>query len=127
MARKFYTARDIDELYSQGIRSLKVAAGDVLTDLAYEQAHRLGLHLEQEIPDAPPAAPVRPYISQVVNPPVKVETPPVSAPAPTPKPAPASDLADRIRQAVNTRLGDKIEPALLDSIIARVLKSTGLK
>ena len=121
MPKKFYTEKDIDELFRQGIRSLKVADNVMLTDLAYEHATHLGIHLDQDNADNPPAAPVRPYLSQS-------STPRVSTSAPPPSTATGSgDLQSRLRDAVTARLGNKIDPTLLDSIIVRVLKSTGLK
>jgi hypothetical protein len=49
--------------------------------------------------------------------------------APTPQADPLKDsaLAGRIRAAVNARLRDQIDAQLLDTIIRRVLASTGLK
>jgi hypothetical protein len=77
-------------------------------------------------PDTPPSAPVRPYIAQAGAP------KPVQMPAYTPAPAsPAAastkDLTARIKEAVNTRMGTQVDPTLLDVIIDRVLKSTGVK
>ena len=38
-----------------------------------------------------------------------------------------NDLAQRIHNAVVARLGNQVDPALLDTIIQRVLTSTGVK
>lgn len=115
MPKEFYTERDIEDMWKRGITSLQVHENVVLTELAYEKAQRLGMQLLRERPVDPPAAPVRPYLSQARKPEA------VAAPA-----AP-SDLAERIRQAVKARLGNQIDPQLLDSIIQRVLNSTGLR
>ena len=49
MKKTIYTARDIEDLVKNGATSLPVGEGDVvLTDLAYETAHRLGLKLLKE-------------------------------------------------------------------------------
>jgi hypothetical protein len=48
-------------------------------------------------------------------------------PAPQADPLKDSALAGHIRAAVNARLGNQIDPQLLDTIIRRVLASTGLK
>jgi hypothetical protein len=121
MSKTFYTEKDIDELFKQGIRSLKMTDQVALTDLAYERAHRLGIQLDQGYADTPPAAPVRPYLSQPAP-------PRASTPAPrSPTSSGRADLQARIREAVMTRLGNQIDPKLLDSIIQRVLKTTGLK
>ena len=63
MPKKFYTEKDIEELFNSGITSLKINDNVQLTGMAYEKAHRLGLHLLTDGPDTPPGAPVRPYLS----------------------------------------------------------------
>lgn len=120
MAKVFYTETDIQDMVARGVLSLEVNDNVVLTDLAYEKAQRLGLKLVRDEPQAPPAAPVRPYILQPSL---------LGQPAPAaPQPASASpDLAQRIRSAVQARMGSQIDPALLDTIIQRVLTSTGVK
>ena len=117
MPKEFYTERDIEDMFKRGILSLQVTDNVVLTELAYEKANRLGMQLLHEKPLEPPAAPVRPYISQVQT--------PVAAVAPA---APVEvELTARIRKAVLAQLGTQVDPALLDVIIQRVLKSTGVK
>jgi hypothetical protein len=117
MPKEFYTERDIEDMYKRGILSLQVNDNVVLTELAYEKANRLGVQLLRERPVEPPGAPVRPYISQG----------PLHQAAPT-APAPVeADLVQRIRAAVLAQLGNQVDPALLDVIIQRVLKSTGVK
>lgn len=118
MAKEFYTERDIEDMVKQGTLSLQVTDDVVLTELAFEKAQRLGMQLIRQQPLQPPAAPVRPYISQIAK--------------QMPQTAPASmvsekDLAGQIRNAVNAKLGPQIDPILLDAIIQRVIKSTGLK
>jgi hypothetical protein len=117
MPKEFYTERDIEDMFKRGIMSLQVNDNVVLTELAYEKANRLGMQLVRERPVEPPAAPVRPYISQGRE--------YAAAPA-TPAP-PEADLTARIRSAVLAQLGNQVDPALLDVIIQRVLKSTGVK
>jgi len=117
MPKEFYTERDIEDMFKRGIMSLQVTDNVVLTELAYEKANRLGMQLIKDRPLEPPAAPVRPYISQAQE----YGTTPVA-------PAPAEpDLMTRIRAAVLAQLGSQVDPALLDGIIQRVLKSTGVK
>ncbi len=118
MPKEFYTERDIEDMWKRGIMSLQLNDNVVLTELAYEKAQRLGMQLIKDRPVEPPAAPVRPYLSQASQ--------PAAAPAPPAPPAEA-DLAARIREAVNARLGTQVDPQLLDVIIQRVLKSTGVK
>jgi hypothetical protein len=118
MAKEFYTERDIEDMVKRGILSLQVNDNVVLTELAYEKANRLGMQLLCEKPHEPPAAPVRPYLSEPGK--------PAAAQAAAVHPAKA-DLSARIHAAVNARLGTQVDPALLDVIIERVLKSTGAK
>jgi hypothetical protein len=117
MPKEFYTERDIEDMYKRGILSLQVNDNVVLTELAYEKANRLGVQLLRERPVEPPSAPLRPYISQG----------PLQQAAPAVPAATAQDLTGRIRAAVLAQLGSQVDPALLDVIIQRVLKSTGVK
>jgi hypothetical protein len=124
MPKEFYTEKDIEDLVRRGVLSLEVNDNCVLTDLAYERANRLGMKLVRSQADNPPGAPVRPYISE------KVAARPATSTASTATPAvpsAQSDLPGRIRSAVIAKLGTQVDPAMLDSIIERVLKSTGLK
>jgi hypothetical protein len=128
MVKKFYTEKDIDDLFESGVRSLQMDDNIQMTGMAYEKAQRLGLTLLTNVPDQPPSAPVRPYLSSAGS----SSTPrsaPVMGKAPTPQADPLKDsaLAGRIRAAVNARLRDQIDAQLLDTIIRRVLASTGLK
>jgi hypothetical protein len=122
MPKTFYTEIDIEDMVKRGILSLEINDDVVLTDLAYEKANRLGVKLIRDKPENPPAAPVRPYIVQQM-PQKQMEAPPgVDVPPPT-----ANDLAQRIHNAVVARLGNQVDPALLDTIIQRVLTSTGVR
>jgi hypothetical protein len=130
MPKTFYTERDIDDLLKQGVKSLIVDDDVVLTDLAYEKARKLGLELLRQ-QDQPPAAPVRPYIAKLPSPSAGggakaiVST---SAGAPTPSPTPvADDLHQRVYKAALARLGDSVDPKLLDVIVRRVLNSLNTK
>lgn len=140
MPRQFYTEKDIEDLVQSGVKSLQITDQVVLTELAYEKAQRLGLQLLSDRPETPPAAPVRPYLSDGQTAHAQPRTDPVSPAAPRPQPvreAPrprppgdavsASDVEQRIRSAVIARLGNQVDAELLDNIIHRVVKSTGLK
>jgi hypothetical protein len=118
MPKEFFTERDIEDMFKRGVMSLKLDDNVVLTELAYEKAQRLGMQLLRDRPLEPPAAPIRPYISSQVR---------ASDQMPAASPAPEADLSARIREAVNARLGTQVDPQLLDVIIQRVLKSTGVK
>jgi hypothetical protein len=117
MAKEFYTERDIEDMVKRGVTSLQLNDNIVLTELAFEKAQRLGMQLLRDRPIQPPAAPVRPYISQDLK----------QEQATTVSTAEQHDLSNRIREAVNARLGAQVDPQLLDVIIQRVLKSTGVK
>ncbi len=133
MARIFYTEKEIEDLVKSGVKSLEITEGVALTVLAYEKAQKLGLELVHNHPEEVPGAPVRPYLSQVPrsqpaaspNPAPAIPVPP--APAVKPVTAEAAELQNRIRSAVIARLGPELDAVLLDSIISRVLTSTGLK
>jgi hypothetical protein len=130
MPKKFFTDKDIEELYHKGIKSLQMGDEVVLTDLAYEKAKRLGIHLTfGDQAEHPPAAPVRPYLSDKEPPPATPVT--ASAPQTPSQPRPSSssvtDIEQRIRSAVIARLGNQVDAQLLENIIHRVVKATGLK
>src|SRR5512145_3336639 len=106
MPKKFYTEKDIEDLFHSGNKSLQVTDEVVLTELAYEKAKRLGFQLVTDRADNPPAAPVRPYLSEK-NP---VQSKPVIASVPSaesqPKPTQSGgDIETRIRSAVIAKLG----------------------
>lgn len=135
MPKEFYTEKDIEDLFHRGIRSLQVTDNVVLTELAYEKAKRLDIQLITDRADNPPAAPVRPYISeQQTRRPVATIGPAIpsveSQPALTPtlsRGERETDIEKRIRSAVIARLGDQVDVKLLDNIIHRVVKGVGLK
>ena len=124
MPKKFYTEKDIEDLFNSGTKSLQVTDDVVLTELAYEKAKRLDFQLIFDRADAPPAASVRPYLSEKNPPQAKPVTASVSSAASQPKP---TDAEARIRSAVIAKLGNQVDAKLLDNIIHRVVKATGLK
>lgn len=115
MPKKFYTERDIEDMAAHGQYSLTVDDSVVLTELAFEKAERLGVKLIQPH-QTPPAAPIRPYLSEPVKP----------AGACTPTDGRNPDLRERIRSAVQAKLGDQVDPTLLETIITRVLNNVGV-
>ena len=135
MPKTFYTDKDIEELHSKGIKSLRVTDDVALTDLAYEKARRLEIQIVSDV-DVPPAAPVRPYLSDMK--PVHASRKPVTASVSSAVSQPAltpalsqrergTDVEQRIRSAVIAKLGNQVDAKLLDNIIHRVVKATGLK
>jgi len=144
MPKEFYTEKDIEDLVHRGVTTLVVNDEVVLTELAYEKARRLKMQLLRDQPDNPPSAPVRPYlVKSLSSQPAAVSIPlgalisdaasthlPCSRHMSGQEPAPqqtGSDLYQRIRSAVQARLGSQVDAALLDVIIRRVLAGTGLK
>jgi hypothetical protein len=123
--KKFFTDKDIEELFHSGVKFLQVTDEVVLTDLAFEKARTLGM-LDA---DAPPAAPVRPYLSEVKPRQPKGRIDSVASillePALTPtlsRGERESALEKRIREKVAAKLGDQVDASLLDTIIKRTLK-----
>src|SRR5689334_15591213 len=133
MPKEFSTEKDIEDLVRRGVKSLQVTENVVLTELAYEKANRLGLQLIADRAENPPAAPVRPYLSESPargSAPAKSTVAPVSPlamPQPQPTPPNTADVEKRIRSAVIARLGNQVDAKLLDSIVHRVVKGIGLK
>ncbi len=133
MPKTFYTERDIEDLAKRGVQSLVVDDDIVLTDLARDKAMRLGIGLLREH-DQPPCAPERPYISKLASPSVGFPVQEVSGPSGAGKnvaapdnPVSSGDLSQRVRTAVLARLGDSVDPKLLETIIQRVLQNVGVK
>ena len=135
MPKQFYTEKDIEDLFRSGKKSLQVTDDVVLTELAYEKARQLGFELITDRADQPPAAPIRPYLSNGSSTtPVK---PAMTQPAhastvleqqtPEPRSARENAIEQRIRSAVIAKLGNQVEAKLLDTIIHRVVKGLGLK
>jgi hypothetical protein len=120
MPKTFYTDRDIQDLYDRGVTSLVVNDDIVVTDLGRERAMKLGFELVREH-DQPPGAPIRPYITKMTSP---SATPPGKSDQPKQVPS-QEELEKRVHQAVMARLGDSVDPKLLETIISRVLKSIG--
>jgi hypothetical protein len=124
MPKKFFTDIDIEELHRKGVKSLQMNDDIVLTDLAYEKAKRLDIQLTfGGHGDTPPTAPVRPYLLD--KEPQRPQ--PIVAPVPSSSSHIDSDVAARIRSAVLAKLGNQVDTQLLDNIIKRVVKATGLK
>jgi hypothetical protein len=125
MTKEFYTEKDIEDLVNRGVHELDVNDGIFLTVLAYEKAKELGLMLHKQ-GNIDPSVPVRPYLSSVTS---QRTNHSYSSGSPSHRIQSSDqiDLSDRIRSAVNQKLGNQIDSALLDQIIERVLHSTGVK
>src|SRR5689334_8336721 len=107
MAKKFYTEKDIEDLFNRGIRSLQLTENVVLTELAYEKARRLDFQLISGSADHSPSGPVRPYLSERQTRPTPQMKPmtPLATPQPVPTPPNTAAIENRIRSAVIAKLG----------------------
>ena len=123
MAKEFYTERDIEDMAKRGERSLIVNDDVVLTDLAYEKARRLNVEIIQQ-EEAPPAAPVRPYINKVKIDAQSIQ--PRSAQL-TPQSSKLEMIRANVKKAVRAKLGSDVSDEMLDRIIDRVAAELGLK
>ena len=132
MPKTFYTERDIEDLAKRGVISLVEDDDVVLTDLARDKARRLGIDILNEH-ELPPSAPERPYITKMTSPSASSPGGETSRQAPTTKTPTSSsamsngELIMNVRAAVVERLGDSVDPNLLDTIIRRVLQNVGVK
>ena len=129
MAKEFYTEKDIEDLFNRGVKSLQLSENVVLTELAYEKARRLDVQLISSDADHPPAAPVRPYLSEPPRRSTAQEKsmPAMVTPQPPSNPPNTAAIENRIRSAVIAKLGNQVDAKLLDNIIHRVVKGIGLK
>ncbi len=91
MPKIFYTERDIEDMHAQGITSINVHDGIVLTDLARERMFKFGMLVNRIKPDVHPEE------------------------------QPLEVLIHRIKAAVLARLNGQIDPVLLDTVIRRVM------
>lgn len=147
MPKTFYTERDIEDLARRGVISLVEDDDVVFTDLAREKARRLGIEIVHEI-DAPPSAPERPYITKLTSPsatefeidkdkrPIGPERPYIAKLTSPSAENPGAEslksggstgdaLYEQVRAEVVARLGDSVDPKLLETIIRRVLQNVG--
>ena len=97
MPKTFYTERDIQDLAARGVTALDVNDEVVLTDLAREKALNLGLKL------------------------VRSAGAGATATRPGSTPASKDEVVAKVKAAVIARLGNGVDPALLDAVITRVV------
>lgn len=113
---QFYTERDIIDMVRAGVRSLSLVEDDRITDVARERALKEGMHL-----DRPPSEAAK-------RPEYHVPGGKGSSARPTATGA-GSDRADvetRVKAAVVARLGDAVDPRLVQDIVHRVLDQLGV-
>jgi hypothetical protein len=120
MPKIFYTERDIEDLYHNGVSTLVINDDVVVTDLGREKARKLGVELLKEN-DQPSSSPIRPYITEKKSPSAAPSLPQApSDPVPT-----RMDLENRVFESVKDQVADTVDEGLLKTIIERVLKSVG--
>ena len=119
MPKIFYTERDIEDLFQNGVTTLVVNDDVVVTDLGRERALKLGVELLREY-DQPSSAPIRPYITDKPSPSAALSLPQTPIPPPI-----KATLEDQVLDAVQEQVGDTVDSSLLKTIIQRVLKSVG--
>ncbi|MEK6220718.1 MAG: hypothetical protein N2D54_00540 [Chloroflexota bacterium] len=120
MPKTFYTERDIEDFHSRGVSSIDVNDDIVITDLARERARKLGVDLVRE-KKAGSGAASTPAPAAVNPAPSKISPPNVKSPTSN------AELQRKVHQAVMAKLGDAVDPKLLETIISRVLQSVGRK
>jgi hypothetical protein len=116
MPKEFYTERDIEDMVKRGVLSLVIDDDVVLTDLARDRALRLGVELLRE---RPPSAPERPYLA-------KLDSPSASQVRPAIKSS-SDDIYQQVYEATIARLGDTVDPKLLETVIRRILQNIDTK
>jgi Tfp pilus assembly protein PilV len=122
MTKTFYTERDVEDLFRQGIMTITLTDDIVMTDLAYERANKLAMKMVQA-EEAPPAAPIRPYINAT---PATMAAKPASVAPNTNSASRVAEIKAKVRETVKNRMGTSIDAALLDAVIDRVAKDLGL-
>lgn len=122
MAKTFFTERDIEDLFRQGIMTVTLTDDVVMTDLAYEKARKLEMKIAQPA-ENPPAAPVRPYINTSAKTAVQSSA---SAPCKCEDAARVAEIKAKVHETVKARLGNAVDEAMLDAVIDRVAKDLGL-
>ncbi len=96
MAKTFYTERDVEDLYQRGIRVIDVDDNVVLTDVAREKALSLGIRVAR----GGPSTSATPQNGRVLSP---------------------DEIVAKVKAAVVARLGNGVDPTLLDAVIRRVV------
>jgi len=122
MAKTFYTERDIEDLFRQGVMTITLTDDVVMTDLAYEKAKKLEMKMVQAV-ENPPAAPIRPYINKAV---VNTAMPQTLAGCKCGESSRLAEVKAKVHETVKARLGNSVDEAMLDAVIDRVAKDLGL-
>ncbi|MBE7535402.1 MAG: hypothetical protein HS124_06700 [Anaerolineales bacterium] len=124
MAKIFYTDHDIEDLFHNGVKTLQVGDDVVLTDLAFEKALKLGVALQA---GAPAPSHLMDSAPKAKNDASAHCSACGAAASPPPTAERGAELERRIREKVAAKFGDQVDARLLDTIIRRTLKVTGMK
>ena len=111
MPKIFYTERDIDDMKARGVTSIDVTENVVMTDLALERAMRYEMKINR-IEQSAPKATSSPSVNLTAS---TVHTT-VS------RNSNHAELRQRIKSAVLARLDGRVDDALLEAVITRVLE-----
>lgn len=111
--KTFYTVRDIELLAEQGINHLSLTDDRMVTDLAREQAVKLGITLVDSEPNSRPLSekPNLPKVDHAENSSVQLPT----------------NLAAKVKVVVMAQMNGQVSEALLDTIIHKVISQLGFK
>ncbi len=111
----FYTERDIETMFAQGVTEIEVDDNVVITDLAQDKARALGIKMKKVKVRAGP--PMKRGLGRIA-----VASNASLLPATRAEPAPAdTDPAAKIKAAVIARLGTTQYNDLLDRLIPTLL------
>lgn len=120
MPKTFYTDRDIEDMFSQGVTSLVINDNVVVTDLAREKGMKIGFEFVREDKAKQSNKTVakdrqKPQLGKQPGKTIQVKSQVDNK----------IDLQEKVNKAVMARLGDSVDPKLLKTIVNRVLKSVG--
>ncbi len=112
---EFYTEIDIIDMLRAGKRSLVLNDDDRITDVARERAIKEGIQVTRP----PSEAAKRP----------EYQAPALSSAPRSPRLSSSQrrgDIQQRVRQTVQSKLGNSVDPQMIDDIIRRVLDQLGI-
>lgn len=112
---EFYTEIDIIDMVRGGKRSLVLLEDDRITDVARERALKEGINITRP----PSEAAKRPeYQAPAMTSARRRE--------PASIPGPRGDIYQRVRDAVQSKLGSSVDAQMVDDVIRRVLEQLGI-
>jgi len=112
---EFYTEIDIIDMVRAGNRSLVLNEDDRITDVARERALKEGINIGR-----PPSEAAKRPVYQA---PAMAKASRPSSPSTTGR---RGEIHQRVRKAVQSKLGDSVDAQMIDDIIRRVLDQLGI-